>query len=73
MSRKIRLPAQRPQLVEVLERTLTKGLVLETEKPGEACETTGKATVWLNVSVADVDILTVEGGFSCHPLIEWGE
>jgi hypothetical protein len=51
--------------IDVFERVLTKGVVLESDEgAAEASKEAGGAAAWLRVSLAGVDVVKVETGLA---------
>ena len=59
------VPAPRRDLIDVFERVLTRGIILEVqERVAEV-----KDVVWVHVTIAGVDVFKVEAGLSWKYLV----
>jgi hypothetical protein len=68
------LSARRGDVVDVLERVLTKGVVFDIEEGTVgASEAGGGAAAWFRVSIAGVDVFKVEASLSWRYLLETEE
>jgi hypothetical protein len=64
-------PARQAEFVDILERILAKGIVIETEvSAGEGSEKRGDAPAWHRVSIGGVDVLRVEATSAWRYLFE---
>lgn len=64
------MPDRRRDFVDVLERAVKGGVLIETEGGGGAPWETGDASVWLDVTIAGVTVIKVDAGLAWRPLLE---
>lgn len=67
------VPAVPPRdLIEVLERVLTKGVIFEIDEDVEASATDRDAAAWFRISIAGVDVFKVGGRVAWRYFLEPG-
>lgn len=64
---------RRRDFIDVLERAVKGGVLIETEGGGGAPWETGDASVWLNVTIGGVTVIKVDAGLAWGPLLEDGQ